>query len=268
MPEQSPMYMESLVDTRIEFENAIQNIIKRIALDTHNSENNIETYIVEAEEPFKEYFNNMKGATNIHMYSVEELLRAEAERQNSFYSSIRSDLSSLNAETVPPDTIIEYPHWGHMPSPGCNIRIGATVLYAFPRTPASTVHYLTLKQGPIPANLVHVTDDYILMLPFRQDLNKETRTGLIELSGFSGKVNDKRLKDELRIKKGYITLITEEKFEKKTLDELIKEYGVKSVMIGRQSSNTAYIHTGEEDNMPRLWSIIYFNWNENWRRHQ
>ena len=102
------MYMESLVDTRIEFENAIQNIIKRIALDAHNSENNIETYIVEAEEPFNEYFNNMKGATNIHMYSVEELLRAEADRQNNFYRSIRSQFierrngSSRYHHRVPP----------------------------------------------------------------------------------------------------------------------------------------------------------------------
>jgi hypothetical protein len=72
MPEQRPMYMENLRDTRIEFENAIQIIINRIALDTHNSKNNIDTYILEAEEPFNRYFNNMKGATNIHMYSVEE----------------------------------------------------------------------------------------------------------------------------------------------------------------------------------------------------
>ena len=69
------------------------------------------------------------------------------------------------------------------------------------------------------------------------------------------------------VNKGHLTLITEEKVGKKKLDKLVENYGVNAILVGRQSSNTAFLHTGAEKDLPRLWSTIYFDWNEKWSLH-
>jgi hypothetical protein len=89
-----------------------------------------------------------------------------------------------------------------------------------------------------------------------------------ELSGLKKKVWGDRLEEGLWVNKGHLTLITEEKICTKKLDKLVEKYGVNAILIGRQSSNTAFLHTGAEKDLPRLWSIIYFEWNEKWSLHQ
>ena len=45
-------------------------------------------------------------------------------------------------------------------------------------------------------------------------------------------------------------MITEEKVGKKKLDKLIENYGVNAILVGRQSSNTAFLHTGSKKDLP------------------
>ena len=269
IPEQRPMYMESLSETRGEFMNKIQGVMDRIAVDTFNSEIKLDSYLQEAEEHVNAFFNSMKGAVNLSPLDAEELVREEVERQKRFYTSINELVRKMpDGRVISPDKIFEYPYWDHAPSRGCNIRSRATTLYAFPRLPASTVHYLTLKQGPIPANIIHVSQDYILMLPYAQDLSEDLRELFIGLVGTVGKVRDERLEDELRVKKNFLSVITEQKVYQHILDELLKDYGAQVIQVGHQSTNVSYIHTGMEEDLPRLWRTIYFDWAENWRRHQ
>ena len=73
---------------------------------------------------------------------------------------------------------------------------------------------------------------------------------------------------EMRVHENFFSLITEEKVYQKTLDKILKHYGGLAIQVGHQSNNTAYIHTGLEEDLPRLWRTLYFDWKGNWRRHQ
>ena len=267
IPEQRPMYMESIGETKSKFMGEIEEVMKRVALDAYDDETFIENYINDLEESRTFFYRSMKGTIPITPEDVEELLREEVKRQEAFYGSLKELVIRMpDGKILPPNQIVEYPHWEHSPSFGCNISSGSTVLYAYPRLPASTKHFLTLKQGPVSAHVIHVEDEYVLMLPYGQDLSEELRSLFINLSGITGKVNIDGIK--VRIRKNYLSMITEEKVYQKTLDKILKDYGGLAIQVGHQSDNTAYIHTGLGEDLPRLWSIIYFEWRGNWRRHQ
>lgn len=268
IPEQRPMFVESIGETKAKFMTEIQEVMNRVAFDAFNGETFIEKYIQGLEEPRNFFFNSMKGSINVSEQDVEELIREEVKRQEKFYRAIRELAEKFEGNVLPPDQIVEYPHWDHLPSKGCNIRSGTTVFYAYPRLPSSTVHYLELTQGPTPGHVLHVTSEYILMLPYGQDLSEIHRTLLMEIAGTTGKIKDDRVKDELRIRKNFLFLITEEKVYEKTLSELLKEYDGMAIQVGHQSTNIAYIYTGLEEELPRLWNTLYFDWQGNWERHQ
>lgn len=263
------MYMGSIGETKEKFMTEIEEVMDRVALDAFNGETFIDTYIQALEEPRNFFYNSMKGSINISQSDVEEMMREEVKRQEAFYRTIKK-LADLMPEekVIQPNETVEHPNWEHPPSLGCNIMSGSTVLYAYPRLPSSTTHYMPLKQGPVSAHVIHVADEYILMLPYGQDLSEEHRRLLTELAGTTGKVNDDRIGDELRIRKNFLSLITEEKVTQNTLDELLKDYGGLAIQVGHHSTSTAYIHTGLEEELPRLWSTIYFEWKGNWMRHQ
>ena len=68
------------------------------------------------------------------------------------------------------------------------------------------------------------------MLPYGQDLSEELRSLFINLSGTTGKVNIDGI--EVRIRKNYLSMITEEKVYQKTLNKILKEYGGLAIQVG------------------------------------
>ena len=269
IPEQRPRFMKSIGETKTKFMAEIQKTMDRVALDAFNGETFIKKYIQGLEEPRNFFFNSMKGSINISQSDVEALLREEVKIQTAFYRAINELVYTLpEGKVLPPDQIVESPHWDHSPSLGCNIRSGETVFYAYPRLPSSTVHYLTLTQGPTSGHVIHVTKEYILMLPYGQGLSETHRTMFMELAGTIGKFNDDLVKDELRIRKQFMSLVTEEKMDQKTLEKLLEKYDGLAIQVGHQSTNIAYIHTGLKEELPRLWNTLYFEWKGNWERHQ
>ena len=269
MPEQRPMYIESIGETKGKFMSEIEEVMKRIAVDAYKGNTYPETYLKDLKEPRTFFYRSMKGTIPITPEDVEELVIAEVNRQEEFYLAIRKLTDKITqGKILPPDKIVEHPHWDHRPSFGCNIRSGSTVLYTYPRLPASTEQFLTLKQAPVPSNVIHVEEEYILMLPYGQDFNRGLREIFSEFSGDMDKLYEEEIGVELMIHDKFLSLITEEIVYQKSLDKILKDYDGLAVQVGRQSSNTAYIHTGMEENLPRLWRTIYFDWNGNWRRHQ
>jgi hypothetical protein len=269
IPEQRPMYWGSIGETKAKFREEIEKVMERIAIDAYNGETFSDTYILDLEEPRNFFYKSLKGPIPITSTDVRELIMVEVKRQESFYSSIKDLADSLpRAKVLQPNQIVEDPHWEHKPSYGCNIRLGSTVLYAYPRLPSSTEHFLTLNQGPIPANIIHVDEDYILMLPYGQDLSKEIKIAFKELSGNGHTIKVEEFEEEIIVNGKFFYLLTEEKVFQKTLDKILEIYGGLVFQVGRQSNNTSYIHTGLEESLPRLWSTIYFEWKGNWMRHQ
>lgn len=263
------MYKESIGETKEKFMREIEEVMERIALDVFNGEKFMETYIHDLEEPRNFFYRSMKGTIPVIPEDIEELVMNEVNRQEAFNSTIMKLAEKINeGKVIPPNQIVAYPYWEHTPSFGCNIRSGSTFLYAYPRLPSSTEHFLTLKQAPVPANVIHVNENYILMLPYGQDLSEDLRNNFSELIGRGKTIQVDEIDDQIRVHEKFFSLVTEERVSKKTLDTILKEYDGLAIQVGNKSNNTAYIHTGLEEGLPKLWRTIYFDWKGNWRRHQ
>ncbi|MCJ7731527.1 hypothetical protein MUP51_04355 [Candidatus Bathyarchaeota archaeon] len=267
IPEQRPYDMNGLVEARREFEEAIKKTMHRIAIDTYMGSSQPEQYRETLSQAFERYFNNMKGATNSSPSDIEELITAEINRQRSLYSSIEALKPHFDSvKPLDPAYIYADPYWSHGPSYGVNVEINGTRFYALPRVPCSTDEYVTVKQAPVPANIVLINHDIILMLPYREDPSDETRLQLNKLLGTSGKVTEEDIHEPIHIQKNYLWVHSDEKIDDHRINQLIEKYGADAFMVGYPARNIAIIYTGTEETMERLWKSTYFD-REIWRRY-
>ena len=260
--------MDQVHETTRVFMEAIQQTMQRIAIDTYHGEQQPEKYRETLDQAHEAYFNSMKGATNTHREDVYELIEAETGRQSALYKSIE-DLKPYFTSFKPldPTNLYAYPYWDHGPSHGLNIEINGTRFYAAPRVPCSTNEYITVKQAPVPANIVLINHDMILMLPYREDTTEETRRQLNKLLDASGKIEEEWIEKPIHVAKNYLWVHSETKIDEKIIDNLMGKYGVDAFMVGYPARNLAIIYTGLEESIERLWGTMYFDWEEMWRRY-
>lgn len=262
------MNMDGLIDTRKEFEKTIKETMLQIAVDAYNNRIDKQVYTDTLGLAHEKFFRSMKGATNVHMVDVEELIDAEIIRQEALQERIKTleqyfdTVKSLN-----PSEIYASAYWDHEPSYGCNVEINRTRFYALPRVPCSTTEYITVKQAPIPANIVLIDQAMILMLPYREDPSEETRKQLNELLTASGQVDEEGIDEPIRIRENYLWVHSEKKLDEKLINSLIGKYKTDAFMVGYPGRNLAIIYTGLEESIESLWKTIYFDWDDMWRRY-
>lgn len=262
------MDMGGVVETRKEFEEAIKQTMLRIAVDAFNHSPQPEEYLIELTHAHEKYFNSMKGATNTHLTDVEELINAETHRQEALYKRIEALTPYFNTvKPLNPKDIYADPYWSHGPSYGVNVEINGTRFYALPRVPCSTNEYITLKQAPVPANIILIEHDMILMLPYYENTSEETHTQLSKLLDVSGKFTEDGIVEPIHLNKNYLWVHSEKKIDEHWIDELIRKYSVEAFMVGYPGRNIAIIYTGLEETIGRLWKTIYFEWDNMWERY-
>lgn len=267
IPEQRPASIEGLNKTTQKFRETITKTMHQIAIDTYNSHIQPEKYHKTLDQAHEVYYRSMKGTTNTQQTDVNELIEAEIRRQQTLYKRIE-DLSPYfeNVEPLDPTELVEYPYWDHKPSHGVNIEINNTIFYAMPRVLCSTQEYVTLKQAPVPANVVYINEDMILMLPYREDPSDETRKQLNKHLSTSGQVTEDLFDDPIHVRKNFLWANSEKKIDEHDINRLMVKYGVDAFMVGYPSRNIALIYTGLEESIERLWKETYFS-SEIWRRY-
>ncbi|TRO55304.1 hypothetical protein E2P71_02905 [Candidatus Bathyarchaeota archaeon] len=268
MSEQRPMDMGGVIDTRREFEEAIKQTMLKIAVYAFNHAPQPEEYLIELTHAHEKYFNSMKGATNTHLTDVEELINAETRRQEALYERIDALAPHFNSvKPLNPKDIYADPYWSHGPSYGTNVEINGTRFYALPRVPCSTDEYVTLKQAPVPANIILIEHDMILMLPYYENTSEDTNKQLSKLLDASGKFSEVDIKEPIHLNKNYLWVHSETKLDERRINELMKKYSAEAFMVGYPGRNIAILYTGLEGFIERLWRTIYFDWDEMWKRY-
>lgn len=267
IPEQRPASIEGLRETTRRFREAVNKTMHQIAIDTYQKDVQPQKYHKTLDQAHEAYYRSMKGTTNTHQSDVDELIIAEINRQDALYRCIEK-LSTFFEKVKPldPTELVSYPYWDHGPSQGINVEINNTRFYAAPRVPCSTDMYATLKQAPVPANIVYITEDTILMLPYRENPSAETRRQLNQLLDVSGQFSEEEVDESIHLRKNYLWVNSEKKIDERVIIGLIEKYGVDAFMVGYPARNIALIYTGLEDSMERLWKDTYFS-QEIWRRY-
>ena len=240
----------------------------RIAVDAFNEDTKPEEYWKTLDQTHEKYYRNMKGTTGIQKSDVRELIEAETQRQRRLYDSIEALAPHFNEVTpLDPTGLVSYPYWDHSPSHGVNVEINGSRFYALPLVPCSTAEYVTVKQDPVPASVVLINKDMILMLPYREGLTGETQKQLKTLLNISRTVTEEKVEAPIEYENNYLKIHSEEKIEEPVIRQLIQKHGVDAFMVGYPSRNLAIIYTGMEDEMESLWKTMYFEWNQMWRRY-
>ncbi len=262
------MDMNGVVDTRKQFRKALDETMSKIAIDTYQGTVDQEETIETINPEYERFFNSMKGATNIHMTDVEELVEAEIKRQKELYIEIEKLKPVFDSvKTLEPSGLAAFPHWNHGPSRGLNININGVWFYASPRVPCSTDEYITVKQAPVPANIVMINKAMILMLPYGEDPSEKTRKQLNTLIPASGQITEEGFKDPIRVRTNYLWIHSEETIDNRLINSVMEKYGADAFMVGYPGRNIALIYTGLEDSIEQLWRTLYFDWGDMWRRY-
>ena len=259
--------MEGLGKTTRKFRKTITKTLHQIAIDAYRDTIQSEKYHETLDQAHEAYYRSMKGTTNTHQTDVDELIEAEINRQKSLHEKIRQLEPYFNTvKPLDPTSLVAYPYWDHGPSHGLNVEINKTRFYATPRVPCSTQEYVTLKQAPVPANIVYINEDMILMLPYMEEPSGETRKQLNKHLSSSGQVTEDILDDPIHVKKNFLWANSEKKLSEQDINRLMEKYGADAFMVGYPAKNIALIYTGLEESIERLWKDTYFS-SEIWRRY-
>jgi len=260
--------MGGVTETRKEFANAIRKLMLRVAFDTYHERVDRPAYTEALGNAHDRFFNTMKGATNIHKVNIQELIDAEISRQQALYTrlnELKPFFDSVNP--LDPSGIVAPPYWEHGPSHGCNVEINGARFYAAPRVPCSTNEYITVKQAPVPANIIMIDQNMILMLPYGVAPSEETRQQFNKILDASGKITEERFKEPIHVRKNYLWVHSEEKLDERLIIEIMKKYKADAFMVGYPGKNLAIIYTGLEESIERLWQKLYFDWGDMGKRY-
>ncbi|MCB2172865.1 hypothetical protein KQH65_09025 [archaeon] len=267
-PEQRPADMGGVTETRKEFANAIRKLMLRLAVDTYHERVNRPAYTETLGNAHDKFFNTMKGATNIHKVNIQELIDAEISRQQALYTRL-NELKPFfdSVKPLDPSGIVAPPYWEHGPSHGCNVEINGARFYAAPRVPCSTNEYITVKQAPVPANIIMIDQNMILMLPYGVTPSEETRQQFNKILDASGKITEEGFKEPIHVRKNYLWVHSEEKLDERLIIEIMKKYKADAFMVGYPGKNLAIVYTGLEESIERLWQKLYFDWGDMGKRY-
>jgi len=236
-----------------ELRDAMLQVYLKIAQDAYKGRNAVSQDVArEAVQCFKNYFDSMKGATNLSADDVKLSVEDEAERQGRFHKRLcelsdKFKSNSASFEVLPPGDIYSDPMWDLGVCVGTSVRIAnKAYLYAAPTCAARTYDYMALRQDPVAAQLIYLDDCLMLFAKDDQDLGE----------GFwqaYRKLFDKPKDVKADFPSSWATVIagnalfidTKDTFSDDELQELMDKYGVAGVIMANSSTFVARLYVGE-----------------------
>jgi len=239
--------------TAAEFRSAMKNIFFQIALRAFRGDPT--SLMEEAQSRYQAYFQAMKGGTNIHPEHITRAIEGEHSRQRRLHAALSRIVSlytraGIKAEVISPDHCYADPYWDTGLVYGCNLRLGGSVLCAFPLVNARTDCYLSPVQDPVAASVAYVDADCILLLPHDQDLAENVlAAGAALFSGEKDVKGDFPGARAARLHNSFLFLSTEEDYSPAQLQAFKVRYGVHAVV---KIAITSLIYTGEDPALTAL----------------
>jgi|GEM_PF-3351338 hypothetical protein len=258
-----------VLDKREGFETCLREVFLEIARRAFNREENIARAMIEkALKCHREYFQAMKGATNLHPENIKDAVKDEEKRQKRFYDALdrlAEEFKNLGArfEVMPPDKVYKDSGWNTGLVHGCNIKTNGTYLCAFPLVPAVTFCYLAPVQEPVAAQVIFADNDCVILAPHSQDFGDAFTKAAERIFGIpEDKRDDFPKAQRAFIGNSFLSLVLEESLSSIELEELRKKYRVVAIEKGG-TEFTGYIYTGKEDELPALLKKVFFQWHFN-----
>ena len=242
------------------FRRCLQEVFLNVARGVLQDEESIaEREMDRALACHEEYFQALKGGTNVAEDDVRAALIQEERRQHAFYRSLRVlcrrfEEQGVQLDIAEPGYYDSEILWNTGPSAGCRIVIQEDAsLYASPLAPSYTDEYMVLRAGPVAADVLFLNT--ALMLFIRHDEDPEDRFWEAAETVF-GTPTD--ITDQVpnvhtaRLLSGFLELSVMEDIADAELERLQVKYGVAAVLRGDPHALRAVIYTGREHMPPVL----------------
>lgn len=116
---------------------------------------------------YDEFFESVKGATNVRRENLERDFWAEIKRQKKFYAALDSLSDKFNNHDIAFDILDAGYYfletlWDTGLTAGCQLRISHQFLYAYPLVSATTDAYMIPRAAPSAANLIALDKERII----------------------------------------------------------------------------------------------------------
>ena len=242
-----------VVECKRELKDCVLRVYLKIAQDAYKGNSEVSQEITsEAVRCFDNYFNSMKGATNLSADNVKVSVEDDAERQGRFYKRLR-ELSdkfvshNVAFEVLPPGDIYSDPMWDMGVCVGTSVRIAnKAYLYATPTCAARTYDYMALRQDPVAAQLIYLDDCLMLFAKDDQDLGEVFWQAYRKLFDKPKDVKADFPSSWATVVAGNALLIdTKDTLPDDKLQKLMDKYGVAGVIMANSSTFVARLYVGE-----------------------
>ena len=249
------------------FLRCLEGVLTGIARELHSSAvPDSKGFAREAEGCYNLYTETLKQKLSASIGDVTDFIRYQGEKQRAFFESLGelcalAGKKGISLEILSPGEYLSPAYWDTGVVPGVSLRLSRRhILTAYPLTPAKTEYFQTLTQGPLAADLVWVTERYMLFLQQDQDPDGESKQNLEKLFGplaFED-VNLKGFGPEIRprgIRRSNIILaLSEDVPEEKTLKRIMKKFGIPAVLVSEMEGFYTELYAGAENKMPAFLS--------------
>lgn len=203
---------------------------------------------------FEQYFNSMKGATNLSEADVIQLVKDEFERQRRFYDRLielsgKFTWQNIGVEILEPGNIYSDPMWDMGMCVGTSIRIESKAyFYASPVCNAKTNDYMALRQDPVAAQIIYMDNGLMLFAQHDQDPGGSFWQAYRELFDAPQDVKADFPPAWAAVVAGNALLIdAKDALPDAELDRLMGEYGVTGVIMANSSTFTARLYVGKRE---------------------
>jgi hypothetical protein len=206
----------------------------------------------EAVNCFEQYFNSMKGATNLSEADVIQSVKGEFERHRRFYGRLielagKFTWREIGVEILEPGNIYSDPMWDMGICVGTSIRIDSKAyLYATPICAAKTYDYMALRQDPVAAQIIYMDDSLIFFAQHDQDLGDTFWQAYRELFDAPQDVKADFPNAWAAVVAGNALLIdAKDALGDTELEKLMVSYAVAGVIMANSSTFVASLYVGQ-----------------------
>ena len=214
---------------------------------------------------FDRFFQVSMGAVDFVLGDVEDVVDWARHVMDDFGVALDDFRERFPCSVV--DGLIADSYWDSGLVAGVNLGVGDSVLYAAPLVPMASGCWMALVREPVAASVLAV-DGFVLMLPCGQYLEEKHSDALKQL--YPPQIDlSSHFPDAHHAYKrsGHIIIDTTQKIETTTLNQIQQKYQVQAILRVNNSEQTAIIHTGTEEQLPKLQNTIYYTWNQNTRNY-
>jgi len=243
-----------------EFHVCIQKIFNKIS-NSILKESKIPTAKIKknANICFRKYFQSTKGSTNLSSEDIRTIIYWEIDKQKKLNRAIKHLMKQLDEYDIKTQILESEFYFGETLwntgiEPGYKIFIdNQNYIFAFPLTSAKTSDYLVPRSGPVSAEILYLDKDCLIMMPLGEELSDKFSKAITQLWGAPSNITNQFADVHVVYKyRNFIKLDIVKEIDTSELNRILNMYVINAVLKGDPNEFKALIHTGKEDQLPKL----------------